>query len=57
MDVHGREIQTIFCSFYSVLEEMSRHGGEGKLDGRMTCVMHETSLEDEIPKFQSVFHV
>lgn len=56
MEVHGHETQTIFCSLYSVLE-MSRHGGEGKLAGRMTCMMHGTDLEDEIPKFQSVSHV
>lgn len=29
---------------------MSRHGGEGKLGGRMSC---GADLEDEIPKFQS----
>lgn len=53
MEVCGREIQNIFCSFYSVLGEMSRHGGEGKLGEEMSCVVHGTDLEDEIPKLQS----
>lgn len=39
---------SVFCS---VLQEMSRHGGEGKLDGRMTWVVHGTDLQDVIPKF------
>lgn len=57
MEVRGHETQTIFCSFYSVLEEVSRRGAEGKLDGRMICVMHGTDLEEDTPKFKSVFHV